>query len=241
MRLSNRTDNDSAKMATEKGVVQGYTGVVAVDSKAQIVVEAHAHGSGSEQYALLPAVDATTAWRASATVICADAGYHSEEKSPRRRPIEASMPTSATTATGSGNSPARHASQSLHRASSLWDKRPVEKKRQSYVPADFQLAADGSHCVCPAGKRLYGSGRDSTGRGYRAMKFKGARRDCLQCPLRANCLRKPARRRGFDRWRSRGRRPGHYAHTAAMKDKIDSPEGRQMIARRFATVEPVFG
>ena len=29
--LSNRTDNDSAKMATAKGVIQGYTGVAVVD------------------------------------------------------------------------------------------------------------------------------------------------------------------------------------------------------------------
>lgn len=73
VRLGNRTDNESAKMATEKGVLQGYTGVVAVDAKAQIVVEAHAHGSGSEQDALLPAVDSSAAWRTQATVICADA------------------------------------------------------------------------------------------------------------------------------------------------------------------------
>jgi len=37
---SNRTDRDSAKMATSKGVIQGYTGVAAVDDKHQIIVEA---------------------------------------------------------------------------------------------------------------------------------------------------------------------------------------------------------
>ncbi|MET5019967.1 hypothetical protein AAHH78_33245, partial [Burkholderia pseudomallei] len=49
VRLSNRTDNDSAKMATAKGVVQGYTGVATVDAAHQIVVDAQAHGTGSEQ------------------------------------------------------------------------------------------------------------------------------------------------------------------------------------------------
>src|SRR5262245_37199435 len=34
-RLSNRTDNESAKMPTDKGVIQGYTGVAAVDEKNQ--------------------------------------------------------------------------------------------------------------------------------------------------------------------------------------------------------------
>ncbi len=33
VRLSNLTDNESAKMATGKGVIQGYTGVAAVDEK----------------------------------------------------------------------------------------------------------------------------------------------------------------------------------------------------------------
>ena len=39
IRKSNRTDNESAKMATSKGVIQGYTGVAAVDAKHQIIVE----------------------------------------------------------------------------------------------------------------------------------------------------------------------------------------------------------
>lgn len=47
IRKSNVTDNDSAKMATSKGVIQGYTAVAAVDSQAQIIVAAQAHGSGS--------------------------------------------------------------------------------------------------------------------------------------------------------------------------------------------------
>ena len=38
IRQSNRTDNQSAKMSTEKGVIQGYTAVAAVDDKHQIIV-----------------------------------------------------------------------------------------------------------------------------------------------------------------------------------------------------------
>ena len=49
IRMSNHTDNESAKMATSKGVIQGYTGVAAVDAKHQIIVDAQAHGTGSEQ------------------------------------------------------------------------------------------------------------------------------------------------------------------------------------------------
>ena len=45
-------------MATSKGVIQGYTGVAAVDARHQIIVDAQAHGTGSEQELLVPVVKA---------------------------------------------------------------------------------------------------------------------------------------------------------------------------------------
>ena len=42
----NLTDNESAKMKTSHGVIQGYTGVAAVDDRHQIVVYAEAFGQG---------------------------------------------------------------------------------------------------------------------------------------------------------------------------------------------------
>ena len=54
VRKSNRTDNESAKMATSKGVIQGYTGVATVDAAHQIIVDAQAHGVGAEQELNLP-------------------------------------------------------------------------------------------------------------------------------------------------------------------------------------------
>jgi Transposase DDE domain len=78
LRKSNRTDSDSAKMATGKGVIQGYTGVAVVDEKHQIIVNAQAHGVGQEQELLVPVMEAVQSIRAEATVLTADAGYHSE-------------------------------------------------------------------------------------------------------------------------------------------------------------------
>ena len=67
--LSNLTDNESAKMATGKGVIQGYTGVAAVGEQSQIVVVAQAHGTGSEQALLMPVVDAVKDLREQKSVI----------------------------------------------------------------------------------------------------------------------------------------------------------------------------
>ena len=61
-------------MATGKGVIQGYTGVAAVDAQHQIIIEAQAHGTGSEQELLLPVVRATQAHATPATLYTADAG-----------------------------------------------------------------------------------------------------------------------------------------------------------------------
>ena len=73
IRKSNRTNNESAKMATGKGVIQGYCGVAAVDSAHQIIVEAQAHGTGSEQAQLLPVVTALQPVLAPHTLVTADA------------------------------------------------------------------------------------------------------------------------------------------------------------------------
>lgn len=82
IRKSNRTDNESAKVATSRGVIQGYTGVAAVDAKYQIIVDAQAHGTGSEQELLIPVVRAIKdalndehALLTQASLITADAGY----------------------------------------------------------------------------------------------------------------------------------------------------------------------
>jgi len=79
IRKSNRTDNESAKRATGKGVIQGDTGVAVVDEQPQILVNAQAHGVGQEQELLLLVLEAVATLRTEATVITADAGYYSED------------------------------------------------------------------------------------------------------------------------------------------------------------------
>jgi len=65
-------------MATGKGVIQGYTGVAVVDEKHQIILDAQAHGTGSEQELLVPVVEALKLRLRDQTSVSADAGHHSE-------------------------------------------------------------------------------------------------------------------------------------------------------------------
>ena len=56
---SNITDNESAKMKTSKGVIQGYDGVTTVDGKNQVIVHAEAFGQAQEHDLLEPMVEGT--------------------------------------------------------------------------------------------------------------------------------------------------------------------------------------
>jgi hypothetical protein len=54
---SNITDNESAKMKTPHGVMQGYDGMTTVDGKHQIIVHAEAFGEAQEHDLLIPAAN----------------------------------------------------------------------------------------------------------------------------------------------------------------------------------------
>ncbi|MEW8611512.1 MAG: transposase, partial [Candidatus Thiodiazotropha sp.] len=84
---SNITDNESAKMKTSHGVIQGYTGVAAVDNQHQVVVFAEAFGQGQEHGLLKPVVEGIKATFTDnrsrkvlkQTKLKADSGYHNRE------------------------------------------------------------------------------------------------------------------------------------------------------------------
>ena len=241
IRKSNRTDNESAKMATGKGVIQGYTGVAAVDGKHQVIVCAQAHGTGSEQELLMPVVKAMEDVLAEDSLITADAGYHSEENLKQL----AAMKVAALIAdNGMRSRDERFATQSRHKASPdpLYDKTKPEKKAATYRPSDFIYDAEASTCICPAGKSLYNHGSGGVINGYAVVRFEGAQRDCMACTHRDRCLRTPEKTRTRQVAFFQGKAATTpESHTDRMKRRIDSPEGRARYSERFGTVEPVFG
>lgn len=238
-RKSNRTDNESAKMATSKGVIQGYTGVAAADAKHQIIVEAQAHGTGSEQELLIPVVTAMKEVIASDTLITADAGYHSEANLKKLATLE----VDALIADNNMRSrDERFAGQDKYKAlpDPIHDKGGKPKKAARYQPKDFDYDPQAGTCICPAGKQLYSNGSGCTINGYAAVKFQGAQRDCLSCTHRDRCLLTPEKTKVRQVAFFRGKKDG-ISYTDKMKARIDSPEGRVRYGQRFATVEPVFG
>ncbi len=236
-RKSNRTDNESAKLATDKGVIQGYCGVAVVDAAHQIIVEASAHGTGSEQELLLPVIDACANQRNASTLITADAGYHSEANlaALAERGVNALIADNQMRRRDE-----RFADQGKHtsKPDALYDK-SAKSKQTVFGSADFIVADDQSHAICPAGKALHRNGGDCSIGGYSAVKFRASESACRDCALRAQCLRKP------DTTKTRQvavlTRRSSDTHTQNMRARIDSALGREQYGRRFATVEPVFG
>ena len=240
VRKSNLTDNESAKMATGKGVIQGFTGVAAVDAAHQIIIEAQAFGTGAEQECLLPVVTALAAQRRADTLITADAGYHSEANLAAL----AAAGVGALIADGQlRQRDERFVSQDAHRAQPdpLHDKRDHAATPAVFGPSDFTYDPVARTCVCPAGKSLYRKGKQLATKGHVADRFQGAKRDCGPCPLRAQCLRTPERTATRQVAFFTGKTAARLdSHTARMQRRIDEPEQRARYGRRFATVEPVF-
>ena len=240
LRKSNRTDNESAKMATAKGVIQGYTGVAAVDAKHQIIVEAQAHGNGSEQALLMPMVDVLAPLLTPESLITADAGYHSEAnlQALAAQHIEALIADN-----GMRQRDERQAGREIHQAlpDPLWDKRAAAPPAAHFGPEAFQFDPQANTCHCPAGKRLYRNGTNIVIRGLIGTRFGGSLRNCVPCAQRAQCLKDPRKTRTRQVVFFRGPAPGvALTHSARMRLKIDSPEGRARYGRRLAIVEPVF-
>ena len=178
---------------------------------------------------------------APTTVLTADAGYHSEAnlRHLAEQHIDALVADNDLRRRDERLTTQEHHRVAPHPVREL-TREPREP--QVFQPADFTYDAEARTCVCPAGKALYRAGRDIVTRGYVADRFHGTKRDCGPCRLRAACLRTPDRTPTRQVAFFRGKAPGTpETHTARMKRRLDTPEGRAQYGRRFATVEPVFG
>jgi transposase len=229
---SNVTDNDSAKMHTSHGTVQGYNGQAIVDSKHQVIVHGEAIGKGLDNDNLPPVVDGAKQNLESigkgkdyfeGKIVTADSSYHSvtninkcnEEK------LDAYIPDN------------KFRSRDERFASRVGD-RPRSKK---FEFADFHYDDDKDEYICPNGKRLKRFVKAGRHKGKLLKVYRSSEKDCKCCQLRAKCLRyKDTKRRHFT----------YYANASgnnisqAMVKKIETQKGRKIYPQRIAIVEPVF-
>jgi len=244
---SNITDNESAKMKTSHGVIQGYDGVVAVDDKNQVIVHAEAFGKAQEHDLLEPIIEGVNEnFKAigikgdicKKVTITADAGFHNEAnmKMLARENIDAYVAD-----TQFRKRDPRFADVDKYKERSRKERAKREGSGLTFRTKDFKFADDLSYCICPAGKRLYRSGSNVYTKGRHCFRFRGPQSACFFCELRAKCLRNPSGNGTRQVAYFTGRTKGDVAtYTQWMKKKIDSDQGRAIYSKRIGTVEPVF-
>lgn len=245
---SNITDNESAKMPTSKGVIQGYNGIAMVDAKAQVIVHAEAHGEGQESGLLQPMIEGTRATFSeldladdvfSTAMLTADAGYSSEANA--KYLFENGIDAYVADRLYRKRDP-RFKDAERHRPAKpdAPFAKPNREKTQ-FDNTDFQLAEDHSHCICPAGQRINRNTERATVGDLDVVRFRGTLATCANCPLRAKCLRYPQKTRFRQVAFVLGRTQSKPEKSLEkMKRKIDSDVGRHRYSRRLGTVEPVF-
>jgi len=60
-----------------------------------------------------------------------------------------------------------------------------------FTVKDFVYDEANARCICPAGHKLYCSGKNMLFSGYRVASFKAPKTACRGCHLRERCLRHP--------------------------------------------------
>ena len=238
-RKSNITDNESAKMKTHRGVIQGYDGVAATDGKHQVIVQAEAFGEAQEHDLLKPMIEGVRDNFQEIdkeedvfekAKLLADSGFHTEKNMEMlaEEGIDAYV---ADNRFRKRDPRFTDYERNKDEARKDWAK----GKPKLFRTEDFIFDKDMKHCICPAGRRLYRSGANE-----KAHRFKGTQTTCVSCALRAKCIRNPERTVIRQVAYFSGRTGDGPTFTDRMKRKIDSAFGRVIYGMRLAISEPPF-
>ena len=247
---SNITDNESCKMKTSKGTIQGYNGIATVDSKHQIIIDAQAVGEGQEQHTLIPVLERieerykrleiSDQVYADGVIVTADTGYSNKANLTylHEHSIDAYIPDNQFRQ----RDPA-FVDQKIKHA----EKKPKKAKTPVlYSADDFHLDIERQRCLCPAGQSLSLQRIGEDKYGNQKIFFEGKLSQCRNCTLKTKCMRKPEAantRLGHGRQVSFIITPSTQKSEPVewMKKRVDSIQGKQVYAERLAVVEPVFG
>ncbi len=248
---SNITDNESAKMTTSKGTIQGYNGLAAVDKKHQIIIDAQAFGEGQEHHTLQPITEAikdryqrlkiSDDIYQTGTIVTADTGFANEANMQylHESNISGYIPDNQF----------RSRDPKFANQKSKYGKRHQHQKnnqQSAMIPAnEFSFDPVALSCQCPAGHMISYLGTRNEQEGNHKAFFKGKLLQCRHCDKKHRCMRNPdaaSHHKGHGRQVSfileQNRAPNY---TDWMKHRVDSPKGKRIYSHRMSVVEPVFG
>lgn len=192
---SNITDNESCKMKTSKGTIQGYNGIATVDSKHQIIIDAEAIGDGQEQSALIPVLERIELRYKhlgisdnifeDGLVVTADTGYSNQAYITylHKHVVDAYVPDNQF----------RQRDQAFaEQKKKHVPKKPKKStKPQLYKAEDFHLDVVCKRCLCPAGQSLTLKQNEKDLHGNKKLFFQGRLSQCRSCTLKTKCMQRP--------------------------------------------------
>lgn len=140
-------------MKTSHGVIQGYTGVAAVDSKHQVVLHAEAFGQGQEHGLLEPMIEGVKAQFSGVakeeiekSQVTADSGYHNQATLTY---LETQGIDAYIADTGFRSRDPRFKDHKRPKA------RNRRKEKTRFTQDDFIIDRKNTRCHCPAGVKRH--------------------------------------------------------------------------------------
>ena len=241
IKQSNITDNDSAKMPSSHGVIQGYTAIAAVDEQKQCIVHAKAHGDAHEADLLKPTLNGmyhnckqnNTDVTKEATIL-ADTAYHNESNAEFiiENNIDAIIPDNNFRKRDPSFRNADRFRKSTDRDKSRYAKKKFHKQ-------DFILNKKTNTLMCPAGKILHCINENFRNTsGLIGPQYKADTKECLQCVFKKKCLQgKTGRTVVLSKERAKD---APITYCQQMINRFDTERSKHLYSRRMGIVEPVF-
>ncbi len=235
---SNITDNDSAKLKTSHGMIQGYSGIAVSDQKHQVVLSADVIGSVDERQSVEPIVHQTRSNLPDddpfkSAKFSADSGFCSEST------LEFLFENEIDAYVADQNF--RKRDERFKEADRYYPKERTKLKTAGkFTPKDFHVNPETLVCTCPAGKRMWLKSRNPKTHGRPVIHYQAYVEDCKQCSYRKRCWRcenqvTPRQFAWFQTHLSEDQK-----YTKRMQQKIDTDEGKHEYSKRLGIIEPVF-
>lgn len=246
---SNITDNESAKMTTSKGTIQGYNGIASVDKKHQIIIGADAFGEGQEYHTLKPILKGIKQRYqklglsddifAQGVIVTADTGFADEAnmKYLHEETINGYIPDNQFRS--------RDPRFKDHKIKHPRKSRAKKGSTKTFPAEDFSFDESTLTCICPNGESLSSRGIITDSNNNKSARFEGRLTQCRGCPFKHQCMKNP---KSADHRKGAGRQVSFLlhkhntaTHTDWMKERVDSDKGKRIYSHRMSVVEPVFG
>jgi hypothetical protein len=230
---SNITDNESCRMLSSHGTIQGYNAQALVDDKHQVIIHGEAFGEAQDHFLITPMLDGAKENIKETgqgedyfkgKIITADSNYHDPGnlKKCEEEELDAYIPD-----------------KKFRKRDPRFKSERVSTRMKvgRFTLKDFVYDGSADEYHCPNGKALKLRAKKTVVDGVIYNSYISNEKDCTGCELKLKCMMN-VNGKGRTLNVPIGYVPGNLSK--AMADKIDSEKGRSIYSRRIAIVEPVF-